>query len=104
MSVMMSMSSGLKVLVAAALVASPTVSVAQACQGSRCVLPLQPNAPAPLPEVVDVPDAVPVETVAVPAERGGIGLPLLLLGALALAGLAYLLLSDDNDDGDRVSP
>lgn len=100
----MSMSSGLKVLVAAALVASPTVSVAQACQGSRCVLPLQPNAPPPAPEVVNVPDAVPVEeTVALPVERGGIGLPLLLLGALALAGLAYLLLSDD-DDGEPASP
>ncbi len=100
---MMSMSSSLKVLVAAALAASPTVSVAQACQGSRCVLPLQPNAPPPVFEAP--PASVPVDAVAVPVGRRGIGLPLLLLGALALGGLLYLLLdSKDDDDEAPASP
>lgn len=98
---MFQMSSGLKVLVAAAIVASPTVTVAQACQGARCVLPLQ--APAvPPPPVASAPIAAPVEVLAVePIAGRGIGLLPLLLGAAALAGLLYLLLGSGNDDDER---
>jgi len=100
---MISISSGLKVLVAAALAASPTVTVAQACQGSRCVLPLQSNAPPPMVETAPAPELAPVEEVVV-RRGGGISLPLLLLGALALGGLLYLLLNDNDDEESPASP
>lgn len=103
---MFSMPSSLKLLVAAvALVATPTVSGAQACQGARCVLPL----PAPAaPPVVITPEpvsSVPVEAVAVETVRRGISPLVLLLGAAALAGLLFLLLnSSGNDDDDVEAP
>lgn len=97
----MSMSSGLKVLVAVALTSSPTISAAQACQGARCVLPLQAPAAPPLPPIASTP--APVEVLPVePIARRGIGLLPILLGAAALAGLLFLLLSNDNEDEDDL--
>jgi len=81
--------------------AAGAATAAQAA-GSGCVLPVA-DAPPPPPVVVqDVPiPPPPVET------AGGIGIsPLVLaLGALALAGLIYIIVKGDNDDeGSPLSP
>ena len=68
--------------------------------GAGCVLPVT-DAPPPLP----VAQAVPLPPA--PVEAGGIGVsPLVLaLGALALAGLIYIIASGDKDDeGSPLSP
>ena len=56
--------------------------------GSGCVLPVTDAAPPP------------------PVETGGIGIsPLVLaLGALALAGLIYIVAKGDDDEGSPLSP
>ena len=99
---MLSMPSSLKLLVTAAvLVATPTVSGAQACQGARCVLPLP--APAAAPVATTTVQSVPVEAVAVEPVRSGISPLFLLLGGAALAGILLLVLSSGgNDGGDDV--
>jgi hypothetical protein len=83
-----------------AAAAAGAASAAQAA-GSGCVLPVA-DAPPPPPVVQDVPiPPPPVET------AGGIGIsPLVLaLGALALAGLIYLIANgDDDDEGSPLSP
>lgn len=77
--------------------AAGAATAAQA--GSGCVLPVA-DAPPPVAEGVPVPPPA-VET------AGGIGVsPLVLaLGALALAGLIYLVANGDGDDeGSPLSP
>jgi hypothetical protein len=39
-----------------------------------------------------------------PMATGGLGILPIVLGAAAVAGLAYLLLRDDDDDDDGDSP
>ena len=82
--------------------AACSAGTAAQAAGSGCVLPVA-DAPPPPPVVVqDVPiPPPPVET------AGGIGIsPLVLaLGALALAGLIYIIVKGDNDDeGSPLSP
>lgn len=93
---------GLKLLVAGAMVTTPTFAAAQKCQGAGCVLPLQAPvaapAPAPAPVASAPVEAVPVEAI---AARRGIGIFALLLGAAAAAALLYFLLDDDNDDEEQ---
>ncbi len=92
-----------KALVAAALMSSSTVTMAQnsSCQGTNCVLPL-PAAPAPLPPVEA---AVPVEAAApaLAAEAAGFSLLPVLIAGLA-AALAIYFIVDDEDEGEPVSP
>lgn len=83
---------------AAGTTAAAGAAAAQAAT-SGCVLPVTDPPPPPPPAA----DAVPPPMV----ETGGVGVsPLVLaLGALALAGLIYLVLSGDNDDeGSPLSP
>lgn len=65
--------------------------------GSGCVLPVT-DAPPPVAQDVPLPPP--------PVETGGIGIsPLVLaLGALALAGLIYIVANGDDDDGSPLSP
>lgn len=77
-------------------------AAAAAAQGaaSGCVLPVTDPAPPPPPVVQNIPvPPPPIES----ASGGGFGIsPLVLaLGALAIGGLIYLLV---NDDDDEVSP
>ena len=86
---------------AAAQIAGAAAAAAQAAPATPgCVLPVVDAAPP-----VVAPEPAPVLPAV--AEGGGLGFsPLLLgLGALALGGLVYLLLSDDDDDEDEpLSP
>jgi hypothetical protein len=80
--------------------AAGTAAAAAAAQGtaSGCVLPVtDPPPPPPIATAVPPP---PIE------EVGGVGIsPLVLaLGALALAGLIYLIVKDDDDEGSPLSP
>lgn len=67
--------------------------------GSGCVLPVTDAAPPPVAQEVPMPPPA--------VESGGIGMsPLVLaLGALALAGLIYIIANgDDDDEGSPLSP
>ena len=82
---------------AAGTAAAASAAAAQSAT-SGCVLPVTDPAPPP-----PVADAVPPPMV----ESGGVGVsPLVLaLGALALAGLIYLVVKGgDNDEGSPLSP
>ena len=74
-------------------------AAAAAAQGaaSGCVLPVTDPAPPPPPPVVQ---NIPVPPPPVESAGGGFGIsPLVLaLGALALGGLIYLLVNDDDDE------
>jgi hypothetical protein len=93
-----------KIALVAASVAftfSSTAVQAANCQPGTagCVLPL----PGPAPTV-----SVPVETTAVPVgeaivEEGGFNALPFILGAIALAAIAYFLLFDD-DEEDTITP
>ena len=75
-------------------------AVAAQAAPSGCVLPVtDPPPPPPLAADVPVPPPPMVET-------GGIGIsPLVLaLGALALAGLIYLIVKGGDDDEGSISP
>jgi len=79
--------------------AATTVAATTAVQtppGAGCVLPVLDAVPPPI---------VQGPVVGVAPAGGGLGIVPILLGAAALAGLAYLLLDDDDDDDDdTISP
>ena len=75
--------------------AAATTAAAQPGAAPGCVLPVVDVVPAP---VVAVPPVVPVAT------TGGIGTLPLLLGLVALAGLAAALLGDGDDAEGDLSP
>ncbi|HVH37978.1 MAG TPA: hypothetical protein VM757_05255 [Sphingomicrobium sp.] len=79
--------------------AAASAAAAAQAGGSGCVLPVT-DAVAPPPVAQDVPLPPP------PVETGGIGIsPLVLaLGALALAGLIYIVAKGDDDEGSPLSP
>ncbi len=79
---------------ASAAATAGAAAAVQAPPGAGCVLPVLDAAPVAQAPVVGV------EPV-----RRGLGIVPILLGAAALAGLAYLLLDDDDDDDDdSISP
>ena len=82
--------------------ATASAAMAATAQGAApgCVLP-QVDAPVPAAQAVE---AVPVEAgVAAPvATSAGIGFLPILLGLAALAGIAALVLSQDNNNNSRV--
>jgi hypothetical protein len=81
-----------------AATAAAAAGAAAAAQGSStCVLPVTDPAPPPVVQNVPVPPP-PIET----ADGGGFGIsPLMLaLGALAIGGLIYLLVDDDDSSPD----
>lgn len=82
---------------AASTAATTTTTAVQAPPGAGCVLPVLDAVPPP---IVEGP------VVGVAPAGGGLGIVPILLGAAALAGLAYLLLDndDDDDDDDSISP
>jgi hypothetical protein len=92
---------------AAAVCAGTTAAMAGATAAMQaaapgCVLPVTAPPPAPVAETAPPPAPV-VEAAAAPK---GIGVWPLLLGLAALAGIAALLLSSDNGNGNGtpVSP
>lgn len=100
---MISMSSSLKILLVASLAASPTMTTAQACQGTGCVLPLP--VPAPPPAVYTPPPAppvdVPVEVIPEEVASKGLGILPFVIGAALIAAILYFVL-DKGNDGDEV--
>lgn len=85
-------------IVGAAMCFGSTAAVANSCQGGSagCLLPFQPAVSMP---VVQGPVGQPVIVGEPIVESGGIGILPILLGLAALGGLAYLLLSNDDDEG-----
>jgi hypothetical protein len=81
----------------AAATAGAAVAAVQAPPGAGCVLPILDAIPPPI---------VQTPVVGMAPVRRGLGIVPILLGAAALAGLAFLLLDndDDDDDDDSISP
>lgn len=102
---MISMSSGLKIMLAASLAASPTMTTAQACQGTGCVLPLQapaPPPPAPVYTPPPAPPAAPVEVIPEEVASKGLGILPFVIGAALIAAILYFVLDNDDDDDVEV--
>ena len=87
---------------AAQAVAAANAAAAQAVAGPGCVLPVVDAAAAP--PVVTEPAPAPAVAVAPAAVGGGIGALPLLLGLAAIAGIAAVLLMNDDSDGEINLP